>query len=215
MWRQTTCERPGISNAEAVPRAGHKCRTPLTRQDPAPMARVPACACAASGYCSRMPERNPINPTDDDARALAHRLLSAARFGALGVIDPQTGAPSVTRVAIGTAPDGAPLTLVSDLSSHTPALKAHPACSLLLGEPGDRGDPLTHPRMTLNCEATFVAHGGPGWLELRAHYLAQHPKAKLYIDFTDFSFVRLEVQAVALNGGFGKAYHLTPADLRP
>ena len=160
-----------------------------------------------------MTKRDPINPTDDDARALGQSLLAGARFGALGVIDPATGAPSVTRVAVVQGPDGHPLTLVSDLSSHTGALRANPAASLLLGEPGDRGDPLTHPRITLACRAAFTEHGGPGWDALREHYLRRVPKAKLYIDFGDFCFVRLAVIDAALNGGFGKAYRLTPADL--
>jgi len=160
-----------------------------------------------------MAKRDPINPTDDDARALGRSLLAAARFGALGVIDPATGAPSVTRVAMVPGPDGHPLTLVSDLSSHTGALRADPACSLLLGEPGEKGDPLTHPRITLACRAQFTEHGADGWADLRAHYLALVPKAKLYIDFTDFCFALLAVRDAALNGGFGKAYRLTPADL--
>jgi putative heme iron utilization protein len=160
-----------------------------------------------------MPDRNPINPTTDDARALAQSLLRAARFGALAVIDPKTGAPSVTRIGLGSAPDGQPVTLISSLSSHTSALRRNPACSLLVGEPGPRGDPLTHPRMTLACRASFVAHGGPGWTELRARYLTQVPKAQLYIDFADFSFARLTVQSAALNGGVGKAFALGAEDL--
>ena len=160
-----------------------------------------------------MEKRDPINPTDDDARALARGLLRDARFGAMGVIDPATGAPAVSRVAVVPGPDGAPLSLVSDLSSHTAALRVNPACSLLLGEPGSRGDPLTHPRITLTCWAQFAEHGADGWAALRDHYLRLVPKAKLYIDFGDFCFVRLAVTDAALNGGFGKAYRLTPADL--
>ncbi len=156
---------------------------------------------------------NPIRPTDDDARALARQLLDEARFGAIGVTDPDTGAPSVTRIAIGTRPDGAPVTLISDLSAHTTALRAHPRCSLLLGEPGPKGDPLTHPRITLDCMASFPAKGADGYDAMRDHYLTTHPKAKLYIDFMDFTFVEFTVLDARLNGGFGKAFHLTPNDL--
>jgi len=156
---------------------------------------------------------DPIRPTDDDARALGRALIDGARFGALGVTDPETGAPMVSRVAVATDPGGAPLTLVSDLSHHTVALKADPVCSLLVGEPGARGDPLTHPRLTLQCRARFLRHGQEGHRALRDHYLRQHPKAQLYIDFADFSFARLDVEDAHLNGGFGKAYRLTPADL--
>ncbi|MEE4118437.1 MAG: pyridoxamine 5'-phosphate oxidase family protein [Paracoccaceae bacterium] len=156
---------------------------------------------------------DPIRETDDEARMLARSLIDRARFGALGVRDPETGAPMVSRVAVGTTEGGAPVTLVSDLSHHTKALKTDPVCSLLLGEPGSKGDPLTHPRITLQCRAHFVRHGEAGHGPLRAHYLAQHPKAQLYIDFADFSFAVLDVEEAYLNGGFGKAYRLGPADL--
>ncbi|MGB0660077.1 MAG: HugZ family protein [Mangrovicoccus sp.] len=160
-----------------------------------------------------MAEKNPIRPTDDEARALAKDLLVKARYGALAVLDKDTGAPYVSRVALALTPDGQPVTLISELSSHTGHLLANPAASLLVGEPGDKGDPLTHPRMTLNCKAEFLRHGEPGRDALRDHYLSQIPKAKLYIDFGDFLFAIFRVDSIALNGGFGKAFHLTPADL--
>ncbi len=156
---------------------------------------------------------SPIRPTDDEARALARRLIDEATFGSIAVLQPATGAPMVSRVAVGTDAGGVPVTLISDLSQHTQALKAHPVCSLLVGEPGDRGDPLTHPRLTIQARAAFLRHGEPGHTELRARYLTSHPKAKLYIDFADFAFARLVPEAAYLNGGFGKAFNLTPDDL--
>ena len=146
-------------------------------------------------------------------RALARQLIDDARFGALAVIDPESGAPSVTRVAVGTDPEGNPVTLISTLSSHTVALQANSRCSLLLGEPENKGDPLTHPRITLDCTARFLSRDSKAHAALRAHYLASHPKAKLYADFADFSFARFEVLSARLNGGFGKAFHLTSADI--
>ncbi|WP_116133811.1 HugZ family protein [Tropicimonas sp. IMCC34043] len=156
---------------------------------------------------------DPIRPTDAEARTLARRLIAGARFAALGVIEPGSGAPMVTRVAIGTARDGVPLTLISTLAQHTGALTADPAASLLLGEPGPRGDPLSHPRLTLQCVAKFVGPADPTLSELRADWLRDHPKARLYVDFPDFGFVRFAILRGFLNGGFGKAYMLAPADL--
>ena len=150
---------------------------------------------------------SPIRPTDNEARTLAQSLLSKARFAALGVVV-DAGTPLVTRVAFGLAPDGQPLSLVSSLATHTGALQANPACSLLVGEPGPKGDPLTHPRLSLICRATFLHHGEDGHSDLAAHYLRDHPKAKLYIGFADFSFVRFEVMTAYLNGGFGQALSL-------
>jgi putative heme iron utilization protein len=50
---------------------------------------------------------------------------------------------------------------------------------------------------------------------LRAHWLATHPKSKLYIDLPDFTFFVLRPQSGALNGGFGRAWQLSAHDLAP
>lgn len=162
-----------------------------------------------------MVDKSPIRQTDDAARDLARALMANATFGALGVIDPQTGAPFVSRIAIALDPEGLPLTLVSDLSPHTAGLRAAPRASLLLGEPGPKGDPLTHPRITLDILATFVGPNTSGYEELREHWVVERPKSKLYVDFADFHLVRLRPQSAALNAGFGKAFALTAKDLRP
>lgn len=160
------------------------------------------------------PEMNPIRPTDDEARALARGLIDGARFAALAVLAPGTGFPAVTRVGIGMDADGNPVTLISTLAAHTRALSADPRASLLVGEPGTKGDPLTHPRLSLTVRADFVPRGGPDHAGLREAWLRDHPKAKLYVDFPDFSFVRFDMLGGALNGGFGRAFDLTPDDLR-
>jgi putative heme iron utilization protein len=162
-----------------------------------------------------MTETSPIRPTDDEARTLGRRLLNEACFAALGVLNPATGHPDVTRGALSTDAAGAPLTLVSDLSAHTKALRANPVASLLVGEPGEKGDPLTHPRLSLSCTANFIEHSDPEYAVLRGGYLQRNPKAKLYIDFADFAFLRFTILSAALNGGFGKAFHLTAQDLQP
>jgi heme iron utilization protein len=158
---------------------------------------------------------SPIRPTDDEARGLAHALIADARHGALAVIDPDSGAPFVSRVAVLGQGDGSVLLFVSALSHHTRALRASPACALLLGEPGPRGDALTHPRLTLLARAGFVPQGSPDHAALRTHWLDAHPKAKIYADLPDFAFVHLVPTGAHLNGGFGRAFLLTPSDLIP
>jgi heme iron utilization protein len=157
-------------------------------------------------------KKDVLRPTDDEAIRLARRLLRAARFGALAVLEPDTGAPSASRVATATEPDGSPLILVSTLSTHTGGLVADPRCSLLLGEPG-KGDPLAHARITISCLACRLDRESDEGKRARRRYLNRHPKAELYVDFGDFSFFRLDPQRASLNGGFGKAYALTRRDL--
>jgi putative heme iron utilization protein len=152
-----------------------------------------------------------IRPTDADAIRLAKTLIRSARYGALAVLDPETGAPLASRVGVATDLDGAPLILVSMLAAHTRAIIADPRCSLLLGEPG-KGDPLAHPRITLACRATRLERGTPEQARAERRYLNRNPKAALYAGLGDFWFFRLDAEAASLNGGFGKAYNLTPAE---
>lgn len=156
---------------------------------------------------------DPIRPTDDEARALARGLIAGARFGALGVLDPETGFPAVTRIALGAGPEGGLWTLVSGLSAHSRALRADPRAGLLVGEPGAKGDPLTHPRLSLQAEAHPLGRDDPRHPAARARWLSDHPKSKLYIDLGDFFFVEFRLLSGALNGGFGRAFRLTAADL--
>jgi hypothetical protein len=155
---------------------------------------------------------DPIRPTDDEARALARGLLAAARYASLGVVQPG-GLPLVTRAGFGLSPAAEPMVFISALAAHTQALRQNPACSMLVGEPGEKGDPLTHPRLSLFGHVVFTAPGDSGHAEMAASYLRGHPKANLYIAFPDFAFARLQVAAAHLNGGFGKAFYLMPQDL--
>lgn len=153
-----------------------------------------------------------IRPTDADAIRLGKTLIRSARYGAIAVLDPETGAPLASRVGVATDVDGSPLILISMLSAHTRALVADPRCSLLLGEPG-RGDPLAHPRITLVCRAERLERDTPEQARAERRYLNRNPKAQLYVGLGDFSFFRLEILRGSLNGGFGKAYNLTASDL--
>lgn len=156
--------------------------------------------------------KNVIRDTDFEAIRLARTLMRCARHGALAVIDPQTGGPLASRAGVATDSDGTPIILVSMLSAHTRAIIADPRCSLLLGDPG-KGDPLAHPRITLVCRASRLETGTPSHERASRRYLNRNPKAKLYAGLGDFHFFRLEPERASLNGGFGKAYELTRADL--
>ena len=141
-----------------------------------------------------------------DAVGLARELLRSVRSGALATLDPD-GTPFASLVTIATAADGTPLMLLSRLSAHTRNLLADPRCSLLFS-PGGKGDPLAHPRLTVAGAAAQT--GEP---RARERFLARHPKAKLYADFPDFGFFRLDPRAGHLNGGFAKAVTLTRPEL--
>lgn len=159
------------------------------------------------------PER--YQPADPRARAEAQALLRAATHAALAVLSPDTGHPQLSRVALGLGPRGEILSLVSTLSAHSRALALDPRAGLLVGEPGPKGDPLTHPRLSLEVTAQVLPRDDPQHEARRSHWLAAHPKSALYIDFADFRFLRLTPLSGLLVAGFGRAVPLAAADLGP
>lgn len=144
------------------------------------------------------PVRDPRQDPDFDPLAGSKRLLRSIRTATLATLT-GNGAPFATLTAIATDYDGAPILLLSRLALHTRHLERNNRMSLLLAQ-GGRGDPVSHPRLTL--VATAARTQSPA---ARARFLRRNPKAELYADFPDFSFWRAEVEAVHLNGGFARA----------
>lgn len=161
-----------------------------------------------------MKRADPVSDPDEGARILAQGLLRMPH-AALAWTDPQTGTPGISRIAFGLDPEGDPVTLISALAEHFAALRANPDCAVMVGEVGEKGDPLTHPRLMIRALAQFVALGDPDRATLRSNWLKGHPKAALYVDFADFAFVRLIPQSALLNAGFARAFRMAPSDLRP
>lgn len=161
-----------------------------------------------------MPDRpDPVADADTASRDLAHQLIHQATHAALAVTDPRDGLPGISRIGFARLPDGGLYTLISALAPHHAALRAHPACALLLGEVGEKGDPLTSPRLMIKAEARVLPPDDPGRLQIRQDWLALRPKSTVYVDLGDFSFVRFTPTSALLNGGFARAFRLAPDDL--
>ena len=153
---------------------------------------------------------DPFRPVNDDARATMDRLLTDMRHGVLSYLDPQRAAPSASRIALLSLPRHGIVTLVSELSLHTPALQSGAKCALLVGEPAAKCDALTAPRITLHAQPKPVDKS-----TIRDAWLTLLPKSGLYFDFTDFTAFHFELDDAFLNGGFGKAFVFTANDLKP
>lgn len=156
---------------------------------------------------------DPVRPADSDARALARSLMSSARFASLSFLHPDNGLPFASRIGFGLGPAGEPTALLSAIALHTRALRQNPAAALLIGEPGEKGDPLVAPRLALQVTARFEPRGDAAHDARRTAWLAGHPKAGLYLDLPDFAFVTFLPGTGLLNGGFGRAFHIAAADL--
>lgn len=163
----------------------------------------------------QMPDRLPEGarpPADFAPRAEARRILRVTRAGTLATLDRNTGHPFASLVNVATDIDGAPLILVSGLSTHTANLEVDGRASLLLATTG-KGDPLAHPRLTVLGTFRRLDKAGDDHARARRRLVARHPKSQLYADFPDFSLWRLEMVSAHLNGGFARAADLAAADL--
>jgi putative heme iron utilization protein len=158
----------------------------------------------------RLPETAPA--PDFDATSIAKNLLRTVRAGALATIDRNTGHPFGSLVNIATDSDGAPLILISRLSSHTANLEVDGRASVLLATAG-KGDPLAHPRLTVLGRFAKVAREAADEARLRRRFLARHPKAELYAGFADFALWRMKIESAHLNAGFARAADLSAADV--
>jgi heme iron utilization protein len=149
-----------------------------------------------------MPE--PIAPAFDHA-GMIRDLMHGATHATLGTLD-ASGAPFTSLVAMARDDDMAPLIITSHLSSHTGHLEAESRVSLLISAIG-KGDPLAHPRLTLTGRAMAARPGEAEYERIKPLYIAQNPKAELYVQLPGFWFWRISPEKVFLNGGFGKAWN--------
>src|SRR3954467_11034945 len=92
-----------------------------------------------------MDEGNVMLPSFNPNR-VTHSLLRRSRQGALATLMTGSGDPYCSLVNVASAPDGAPILLISRLALHTRNILADPRVSLMLDE-RRAGDPLEGARI--------------------------------------------------------------------
>lgn len=131
----------------------------------------------------------------------ARTLVYLGRTGMLSTLSRKhSGHPFGSVMPYALDAQGRPLFLISTMAMHTQNLQADRRASLLVTEPGWRGDPLAAGRATLMGDVVPVR--GAETAEARAAYLARHARAAYWVDFEDFGFHRLEVADIYFVGGF-------------
>jgi putative heme iron utilization protein len=142
-----------------------------------------------------------------DPKSAAKKLLRESRSGALATLMPSSGDPYCSLVNVATAPDGAPLMLLSTLAIHTKNLLADSRVSLMLDE-RKAGDPLEGARIMLMGSCSKNPDSSAARI-----YLRRHPEAELFAGFKDFAFYRIEIAKAHLVAGFGRIVDLKPQDI--
>src|SRR5215470_16170342 len=152
-----------------------------------------------------------MQPTPDfNPSRLAKSLLRRSRQGALATLMAGTCDPYCSLVNVASAPDGAPILLISRLAVHTKNLLADSRVSLMLDERVP-GDPLEGARIMVAGRAEETDGGARE--VLRRRYLNAHPSAETFVDFKDFSFFRIEPSGAHLVAGFGRIVDLKPEQI--
>jgi putative heme iron utilization protein len=140
----------------------------------------------------------------------ARTLVAAIRTGTLCTIAKEpAGYPYGSFVTF--AMDGPhPVFFISALAEHTKNLRGDVRASLLVAEGGE-ADPLANGRVTMIGNCRPLDDGAEREAAKHA-YLEAHPNARYYIDYKDFGFWRLQVDAVRYIGGYGRMSWVEPAD---
>jgi hypothetical protein len=128
--------------------------------------------------------------------------MHLARVGSLSTLSrKQPGFPFGSVMPYGLDSRGRPIFLISTMAMHTQNLHGDPRASLLVTQNDSANDPLGAARVTLIGNA--VALSEQDVAEARELYLQRYADSKYWMDFSDFSFYRMDVVDVYYVGGFG------------
>jgi putative heme iron utilization protein len=105
---------------------------------------------------------------------------------------------------------------VSELSSHTPALRASPLCSLMLHASPSPSDPNSNhalTRLIVKARATFLSRDEARARGALEQWQQKYPITDMLAGLSDFHFVELEPVEGAFIMGFGRAYKCSGPNL--
>ena len=157
-------------------------------------------------------------PTAPPAREPSHAercrtLVTGETRGALSTLaaDP-AGYPYGSVVSFGLADDGDPLFFVSMMAEHTQNALRDPRGQPARHRAGARRVPIRSPADGSRCSACSRRSTTTIATSRRTRYLEANPAASYYIDFGDFTFLRLTVDHIRYVGGYGRMSWVDAAD---
>jgi putative heme iron utilization protein len=129
-------------------------------------------------------------------------LMSLAPVATLSTISHKhAGYPFGSLMPFALDSSGRPIFLISNMALHTQNLRADSRCSLFVGQAGADDDALGAARATLIGNTEPVPENDVAGA--REKYLARHENSRYWVDFSDFSFFRLQPIDLYYVGGFG------------
>ncbi len=138
----------------------------------------------------------------------ARQLLRRARIGTLATLNQDGSGPYASLINLATDLAGQPVIFISTLAWHTRNLARDGRASILAAEPPAQGDALTGPRVTVMGRFERIEKQ-----DIAERYAQHHPEARLYLDFPDFSFWRMNPEKVHAVAGFGRIETMEPQEV--
>jgi heme iron utilization protein len=146
------------------------------------------------------PLQPPVGSARPSAAEQARTIAAAGNAGTLATLT-ATGDPWASFVAYGLL-GGNPVLCLSNLAEHGRNLAGDPRASLSVVAASGDSDPLASSRITL---AGLVSQPSAADRDaVRAAYVNAVPAARVFLDFSDFTFWVLGVQRVRWVGGYGR-----------
>lgn len=144
------------------------------------------------------PPGNPDIPEPSLAEH-ARTLVSIGRIGSLSTHSRKfPGFPFGSMMPYVADELGRLVFFISSMAMHTQNLQQDQRGSLLICQPYVSGDPLAAARMTV-----LGNIGEAPADEVKELYLSRHENAKVWQDYTDFAYYRMQATGVYFIGGFG------------
>lgn len=145
-----------------------------------------------------------------------HELVASARVLSLATLEEGAPAVSLTPFAAVVGPTRFYL-LLSELSSHTAALRADPRCGWMIHEAEREGDPRGGhglARLMGRATARWLTREEAAASGAEGAYRARSAVAEVLLGLRDFHFCELSPVAgsVSFVQGFGRAYRVTGDD---
>ncbi len=146
--------------------------------------------------------------TQEPPVRLARTVMRSVDRAVLATRRGDDGWPYGSLVLVTLGLDATPILLVSTLAEHTRNIAADDRVSLVFDGTAGLAQPMEGPRVTVLGRAAPAADP-----HLRVRYLARHPDAALYANFTDFAVHAITVTTAHLVAGFGRIHRIGAADL--
>lgn len=142
-------------------------------------------------------------------------LLDQQPVASLAVLE--NGYPAVSLVPFVVQRDPLRFAIfISELSSHTQALRANARAGLMIHEPPKAGDPRSNhalPRVMVSGKAEFLSREAAMEQGFESLYRAKYEIAEMLLGLADFHFCQITPTQGSFIQGFGQAFRLSGPNL--